>query len=284
MKDYLGLTVDNAPEVQVKQNSNDQQYNQSYTCANIDFKTDDYIRQLAAGSSDLIPLKGTGTFNLVQLQWFRAEDASSPNSDFTLRNDNSLPVTDSLWGGNTPALMRAELIPFNSGDKASDINNNSRSIFLIPAQSGVDPSSDNITFEANDTGRNAPKPLQPILVKCSINTEYACTANLKLAIPSSSQGYYLRVTPLYNQATFRLSLYLNSVDSPVVQFNGVEPSVDITGRANDVFRRVITRLAPNDITQNGLADLSFDSETGICKTFYFGLEYSDNPSLPCTNK
>ncbi len=284
LKDQLGLTVDTAPEVQVKQNSNDQQYNQAYTCANLDFKTDDYVRQIAAGNSDLIPLKGTGDFNLIKLQWFRAEDASSPNDDFTLRSDSTLPVSDSIWGGNTPSLMRVELIPFNSGDNASSINNNSRAVFLVPAQSGVDPSSDNITFEANDTGRKGPKPLQPILVKCNTSTEYACTANLKLAVPSDLQGYYLKVTPLYNQSTFRLSLYYNAVDANVVQFNGVEPSVDITGRADDVFRRVITRLAPNDLTQKGLTNLSFDSETGICKTFYFGLEYSDNPSLPCTNK
>ena len=118
------------------------------------------------------------------------------------------------------------------------------------------------------------------MVKCSTSGEYSCTANLKLPVASTS-GYYLIVTSLYNQATFRLSLYNGSLASSPAKFNGVEPSVDITGRANDVFNRVITRLAPNDLTQNGLANLGFDSEAKICKTFYFGLEYSDNTDLSC---
>ncbi len=240
------------------------------------------MRQIAAGNSDLIPLKAESNFNLIKLQWFRSEDAAAPNDPFTLRSNNNLPNGYSDWGGgNTPPLIRAQLIKFSPGDKSSDINDNSRVLFLIPATSGKDPSSDSADFIL-DGGRNSiadppsvSSKTSPILIHCSETSEYACTANLR-TLAASKEGYYLRVTALYNQTTFRLSLYNNSLDSDPVKFNGVEPKVDITGRANDVFRRVVTRLAPNDLTQNGLANLSFDSESGICKTFYFGLHYTNN--------
>jgi hypothetical protein len=85
----------------------------------------------------------------------------------------------------------------------------------------------------------------PVYAKCveNFNDIYACKATIKL--PKTITGgkpaeAYLRLTGYYHtQTTFKVTMK-NGANT--VLFNGVQPAVDSNGRANDMYRRVESRI------------------------------------------
>ncbi|HRQ86583.1 MAG TPA: hypothetical protein PLY16_00565, partial [Candidatus Saccharibacteria bacterium] len=73
----------------------------------------------------------------------------------------------------------------------------------------------------------------------------------------------LRLTSLYNASHFRVSLLKNG---SVVQFNGVQPEIDSTGRASDLFRRVATRVDLID-TSFPYPSAAVQTTGDFCKSF-----------------
>lgn len=130
-------------------------------------------------------------------------------------------------------------------------------------------------------------PNYPVTIHCqsvspSFSTNYACTAYLEVPnaldnnrAASSAKGadtMFLRFSyPLSSpdQVSYHVSLFDEAFNE--VKFSGVQPIVDSTGRANDLFRRVEARLKvgitpsidpPAELTITGSA-----SGNGIDKTF-----------------
>jgi hypothetical protein len=68
---------------------------------------------------------------------------------------------------------------------------------------------------------------------------------------------------MYNSTSYSVKL-LKGVD--VVQFDGVLPAVDSTGRANDIFRRVSSRVEMNPINFP-YPDAAVDITGSLCKNF-----------------
>lgn len=59
-------------------------------------------------------------------------------------------------------------------------------------------------------------------------------------------------------------------DSSLVQFNGVQPSVDSTGRASNLYRRVEVRLRLGD--DFPYPNYAADIENNLCKDFTVTVE------------
>ena len=95
---------------------------------------------------------------------------------------------------------------------------------------------------------------------------YACQVTVNIGnIPAGLDKTYLRLTPIYTDTDFRVELLNNNT---VVEFNGVQPKVDSTGRANDKFRRVESRLEyeGSNISVPQFA-LQSEGDSGVCKNF-----------------
>ena len=90
-------------------------------------------------------------------------------------------------------------------------------------------------------------------------------ATLSRTLPANSDVAYLRLTALYRPSSVQIQLF-NAGGQPV-DFNGVQFTVDSTGRANDLFRRVENRLtvAPSDFPYpDGAVELG----GSLCKDFW----------------
>jgi hypothetical protein len=74
---------------------------------------------------------------------------------------------------------------------------------------------------------------------------------------------YMRLTPLYNGAHFRVTMSQNGSER---KFDGIQPLVDSTGRANDIFRRVVSRVNLTD-TSFPYPDAAVDLMGNLCKSF-----------------
>ncbi len=261
--------------------SNDKKLDQAYTCTTITPQTKDYQAVALDGKSDtLIPLRTVGfqQIDSIELNWFTDVDAGTNTPTFPIAP--KLPYippkpAPSPWPPSSPPIMRFELIPVFRGAPGiniDDINKDTRTIFLYPSTTGVS----NIPLTVEDFGRAQPKTNAPISTKCQPTLPsgpYDCSVKIGggSTLPFASSGgtaantdYYLRITSLYNNAHYQLRL-LDSGGTAIL-FNNVEPEVDSTGRANDVFRRVQSRVS-SITSSNPLTDGGFDVTKGLCKDF-----------------
>ena len=268
----------NDEETVVQQNAGDDALQQAYTCVKVYPNTDDYEAVLDRDTSTIIPLKGVSDFDTIRISWFRSTDVSANNSSPTVNFPTSgasiaLPQT-SQWDADMPALLRTQLIQTGPNFKLDDFDDpeekgagnnksNNNTLFLYPSKTGV--SEFNFT---SDTPRRSAS-IAPELVGCSTSfatREYACEATIHLPDAmtgnKSQRNAYLNLGALYNGATFKVEL-LNGAS--VVQFDHVQPKVDSTGRANNMFRRVESRIEFK--TDFAYPQAAIDLDGNLCKNF-----------------
>ena len=111
---------------------------------------------------------------------------------------------------------------------------------------------------------------------------YACETTVNIGRSVDPRDVlYLRLTPLMNDSNFRVEL-LNG--NTVVDFAGVQPRVDSTGRANTQLRRVESRIGFND-TSFPVPLFSAQTESNeepICKDF--SVTRLSNSNVNCRNQ
>jgi Tfp pilus assembly protein PilX len=255
--------------------------NEYYTCLSVNLDTLDYIGQSSAGKSEFIPLTSSGgnLFDQVLVSWHLASQTIGPDGDGQPNNYAPgvllPPVTGGVNSWSTqgyPAYLRVELYGYPNGNfSRGDMAQLSRSVFLVPnssANAAAVDSGTEVNFETVDPRGAGQNKLNLVGVKCTgtppnvpVGT-YACTA--RLGMPSghlsTDHAYSLRVTPLYGSAHFKLQLLQNN---SVVNFSGVQPMIDSTGRASDVFRRIQARVRLGNVAN--LPEYSAETATDICK-------------------
>lgn len=235
---------------------------QAYTCVKINLDTIDYLGTLSTNESRIVPLAGVSSFDTIQIQWFNSKDISSDkNYEVDLpKLSDGVPLPSQInWKPNRPSILRTQLIQFSKSgfiltnfDKTVDIGgvtqSNTNTLFLYPTGKTGSASStiSETTFKGHDTRLSATGV--PLPITCSGNLEtggYACTVKLTLPTPigAGERTSFLRLSALYNKANYRVTLLNSAVPPPNnVLFNAVQPEIDSTGRANDLFRRVQTRV------------------------------------------
>lgn len=162
---------------------------------------------------------------------------------------------------------------FGNGFKLTDFDNsatgsNANTLFLYPVgvKGTANTNVDEKTVAGRDT-RQTPTG-SPVPISCSGNISgggFACRAQLILPTPvnGGDRTAFLRLTSLYNKANFRVSL---KNGNNLVQFNNVQPQIDSTGRANDLFRRVQTRVEFGD-PGFPYPDAAVQTTSSVCKNF-----------------
>jgi Tfp pilus assembly protein PilX len=267
---------------------------QAYTCVKITLNTNDYLGTLSPNGSNIIPLSGVTPFNKVQIQWFSASkdllgngkkaDLQSPTSTSWPLLSQSAPLP--FWGLYRPSIMRSQMIQFssNGGFTINDFDSkngagqsNANTLFLYPTGTSNVASSIVDTFDFTRDIRRAPTGA-PLPIHCSGNLSisggYACTTILNVPDPingdKNNRTLFLRLSALYNGTDYRVTL-LNGATP--VQFNAVQPQIDSTGRANDLFRRVQTRVELTDVNFK-YPEAEVDITGSFCKDF----SVTDNPN------
>ena len=282
---------DSEVKVQQTNDSSASALDQAYTCVKIKLATSDYIGTLGADSSKVIPLKGTGDFNTVKLEWYNSANLPSPNNaDVSLIGiSDPLPLLHQLsgssgWPANRPPIMRTQLMQFGSGFSLSDFDDvkngqsDANTLFLYPTSGVTAPTT---PFSGNDTRKTPTGAPRPTTCISSLGSGgYACSVTINLPDPinAGSRTAYLRLGALYNAANYRVTL-LNSA-APVT-FDAVQPEIDSTGRANDLFRRVSSRVELTDINF-AYPTASVDISGNFCKDFLVTDNPLDYKNTSCT--
>lgn len=253
----------------------DKALDQAYTCVKLQLDTDDFLGSLTANQSALVPLVSTGPFTSVTIQWFSRDDVSNATGVVDTPTPSSSQQLIDTWPANRPSLLRTQFMQtggsfslpgFDTTTPSSESNANT--VFLYPATNGFttatmtdrDTRKDAAGNSIADTAGSAPLP-----ARCQTSVPaggYACSITLQLPVPvggGTAVTSYLRLSALYTATHYRVTL--NGT-----QFRNVQPIVDSTGRANDVFRRVQSRIDLYD-TAFPYPDAAVDTTGHLCKDF-----------------
>lgn len=276
-------------EVKVRTDAADDSLNQAYTCVKVYTQTEDYDRSMEADKAALVPLRTptdrdpvTGVdrqrpFDHVRIQWFVETDTSGTPTVPT----GSASELSQVWPTNRPPVIEAQLMQTGPTFSLEDFNGragdnqNTNTLFLYPKRA-----PESIASFHNDL-RQTPKT-RVVDAGCSatFSSRYLCAITLRVPEPidgnaGNRSNAYLRVAPRYRGAQVRVTLYnAGSLSAPLssvvtnanrVNFDGVQPRIDSTGRANDLFRRTEVRV---EAGTNVVYPLSaIDISGSLCKTF-----------------
>jgi hypothetical protein len=267
-------------ETIVRQDEGDDRLDQAYTCVKVDVSTKDYKGIADINQSTLIPLRSLATFNKVRISWFTQDDVGTVNSAIEFPGvapTVTLPEVPN-WGVNSPALLRTQFMYSGSSFKLSDYDaGNANTLFFYPVESGSSTTS--FAVDKRRDASNTP----PELADCekTFTKQYACQITIDLPSPIDSsvanRSAMLRLSALYNGAHYKVEL-LDSAGI-VQEFDRVQPEVDSTGRANDMFRRVKSRIEfKSDFVY---PEAAVDIVGDLCKNFIVTNDDSGYASTAC---
>lgn len=243
--------------------------NQAYTCTKIEVDTSDFVGSISNSESKIIPLISNFPFNTVQVEWFNMKDLTSSTSTGVTFGPASMPLSNpwTTAGTNKPPIMRTQIVQSNKSAgftlgefdaSTSTSNAKSNTLFLYPRDTGIN------SFSMSSDVRRSPDG--PTAIRCSgavSSGGFLCTARLTVS-SSATYDSLLRLTTLYGKANFRIKLYNGASQ---VKFSGVQPSIDSTGRANDLYKRVQTRVEMDD-SSFAYPEAAVDVTGNFCKNFF----------------
>lgn len=278
----VGSEGKSGPEtmVQTSKEAGGNDLDQAYTCLMLEMKTDDVQSSLESDGRAIVPLKTTGgAAKSVTIRWFDKEDASASGGSGLVTPvelepgglDGGLPPRDK-WQSSTPPIMEIQLIqltndPLSDFDGDDITKNNAHTLNLYPVATVDSTPTSGLDFSSDIRKSSASKTLIPVKCQSIIGEpkewgNYSCQATIN--IPSSTgvdPVQFLRLTSHYNRASYQV---LVSDGTSSLKFDGVQPAVDSTGRANDMFRRVRARL--NRSVNAIYPEAAVDITGNLCKT------------------
>ena len=110
-------------------------FDQAYTCVKITMKSQDFIYKSIEEKSQIVPLRATGSFNKISIEWYRRDDESNLNganaANTEISTSGDLP-TKNNWNANSPQLMRVQLINPGSAFNLATLDSTGVTSFLRP--------------------------------------------------------------------------------------------------------------------------------------------------------
>lgn len=249
---------------------------QAYTCVLIDSQTSDVAYSLKEGSSRVVPLRVNKDTSIIRLQWMMKNDKVSTIS--SADGGDTLPKRVE-WPADAPALLRIQTVVPESttvnGQQSFDSSIVSTA-FLRPSgirapRNLLDSTAFNAvapqSVRAAGSATNATAGVSPITCSAEAfdNHQYACSAYVALPrnLVAGNPMAFLRITSIYNDTDIRLSF--DNIGDGTIKFDGVQPKVDSTGRAGDVYRRVSSRISSS--SNINYPEYAVDITGSLCKDF-----------------
>lgn len=236
-----------------------------YTCQLISSGVKDVRVDINDQSSRIYPIKTDGTnATELKIEWDAGDSTPVKNNfpDPIAANVDQYPALGS-WPNTTPSMLRLALYtPCPNG--CSDFNSdtmiaNQKNLFIKPSNGG----SGTLDLSASADGAAAYGNCQTI----SATRQYQCQITITNLGVNTSQNnaLFLKMTPIYGSTAVRFMA--NNVSggggTQALAMYGAQYRVDVTGKANDVYRRLEVRVPLPTYDNPGIGVESLS----ICKKF-----------------
>ena len=218
-----------------------------WSCQQISFSGQPSGSLPQADKAVQIDLEGSTNFHSATLEW----DAA-PSHSYAAVPAGTLPQT-SAWN-NRPAALELTVVRYPNSPPFADSAIKIQNYLVLPGPPG--PSTDVVIGAA--VGSN------PLRGKCTAGGTYHCTVTIK-NFNTSPESYMLRLRTRYVGTDYKFTFFQgnNATGAQKVVFDGTA-TIDVTGKAGDVYRRVIYKIPFNKGAAVGLDYVLF-SDTNVCK-------------------
>lgn len=242
---------------------NSYELSQAYTCVKITEENNDY-RTTLSKSDDvrIIPLRTEDLAGVqsIQISWFSQQNRKGTVVSATYMGSNVLESNNNRFA---PPVITVDLYQTDSWNGEPNFTigqlsaNNDNSSGTDHAMLVLRPQSSSGTNYINADGvldRSDKHDNEPLNVRCDINADFAC--NLNMGLPATFGGSdrakattFVRLTLPYQapDTDVSISLCKDSSCGDTTRFVGVQASIDSTGRANDLYRRIESRVELVDL-------------------------------------
>ena len=262
----MGITYDLSSNEAIVGNP---EFNQYYTCLSVTSDPSSVQKTVAADKSEFIKLDVNGPYDSVEINW---SDSSGTWGDRPLALGSDFTALSSWNNGAVdpkprPPVLRVQVIPYPAvgGITSLDaVEQASDSFFLVPATGATATSSISRAIDARPapgSPRIGSVPLAHTACTLGIGVSgYNCRMVISGFTPAVDK-YYLRLSLLYGVSS-RVSVAPLNAGNPAT-FRNVQYVIDVTGRANDVYRRVQSRVSPESTAL--YPEYAVDTAGLICK-------------------
>lgn len=272
---------------------------QAYTCVILSNIVPDYRSTLTSDTRTRVVPLGIGATSLdkikkIEFSWYSEINGTvfenlDHGGKFGELNDATVPPTISLTLLKTASSF--SLDSFNNSTSADY-----STMILLPSEA----SDARTAISANEVGEagNSDKvdasgytiPNNAFQVKCEHDRPFACSVTLgsdssKLAFAAGGNAMLIVSLP-YGDTITDFSIKLLDENNNVIPFENVQVSVDSTGRANQLLRRVESRLDPADIFfpyPQYEVELSGNGENSLLKNYWITANCWTNLNSSCPN-
>ena len=281
-------------ERKVLQSEGDQQLDQAYTCVTINPDTDAFVGQ-TRDESDMrfIPLQGTEAFDTVEISWLDRSDVPD-DANFSVSREGSgadsrisLPRSGEDWRGGS--VLRVGVVRHGEENiNVRQVDDSARTAFFY---AGTGTQTD---FNLTDSSLDAHKPIynDPEENEAVVPTDarnvvhqagcegvgtngrlnrdggYLCKTTIRVKENADqTDKVYLTLASMYRATSFSIVLKNSAQPDSEIKFQGVQPEIDATGRANDVFRRVVARVEAVGGESAPFPRAAVGSSGSLCKSF-----------------
>lgn len=244
---------------------------QAYTCVKITEETDDYLTTLsAADSTRIIPLHSDAlkSVKAIEFSWYSDVNAGSSKGNYMYKADDKTTMLRDNSKTYIPPVIAFELFQTDSKNGAPDFSvgelsvNSKQSAGTDHAMLIFEPKAgtDKNVVSAKSVLNHSDKYNNDIIAtNCKVGEKYACTTTIILpptynGTPRAAATTFLKVSLPYERPSTDISISLcktwNSKEKKCDEYNkltSVQAAIDSTGRANDLYRRVESRIELVDL-------------------------------------
>lgn len=251
---------------------------QAYTCITMSDSVEDYRSTLTNDTRVRVVPLGIESNELnkvakVEFKWFSENNGTNVTSpEYRLYGDKALKSKNDT---SKVPVISLTLLYTDASFKISDFNNstaeNYSTMILLP--SNADDSGNSISWSAIRGAANSDTRNEPFLIKCQ-QGEFACGVDLQADghLPAGGNALLIVSMPYGETVSdFAVTMYEDDAKTKPINFEGAQISVDSTGRANQLYRRVETRLDPVDSYfpyPQFAAELDGDGDSKLLKNFW----------------
>lgn len=226
----------------------DAAHNVSYTCVLVNTAVPSLVYDVGYTSTVVPVISGGPAFGSLTLSWKlpsgTAGSAAGCYTDTGSLKNFPVATGSGQWGCDYPVL-RVDMLDANGALARADWNANTSTFFFVPFNSNS--VADNAGLGAHGTATAA---------RCDAT---ACTARITGV---AGTKYYLRITTLY-----RTNSQLTITNTGGATFTGAEATIDSTGKAQDVLRRILVAIDLTDANARAIPSAGLITEDSVCKRF-----------------
>jgi hypothetical protein len=220
----------------------DSGHNIEYTCVMVSSKVPNISVTAEKGKGYVYPIKSASSaIDKLNIKWGQGQS--------TTESLGAQLPNQTTWGNDDrKALIRLTLY-YPATFSRTDLVASQKTFFLRPVTSGGSNSLDGTSADGT-------------IAQVNCSDDASCSIDLTNIGGMMVANAYIRVEPIYNAASITIEAYSGLAQQDLV---GAQYSIDVTGRANDVYRRIEVR---RPIMANwDFPDAVAQSGSDLCKQF-----------------